>query len=291
LDKIFVSDFLKEIEIGAFQSERGCTQRVRFNVSLDIKPSSIQIDDNVDNVLSYEIITDAINLELSKQRFNLLETLAERVADRCLRQARVIRAEVKIEKLDRIPGSLGVNIFRNKAPNKKNDAIECEELDTSDIALASFSGTMVDTQEMKSWLYALIESNKKITVLIEPPAHSFKKTANDTAMIQLALLGMEQDAWYISCLDERLAVVGTRSELYWAAQSKKVTFFCPSYFSKSSISTFPELLNNYDEFLVWFTKELGIDNLFLIGRDKNIVKNTLKKPNITFFNRTDWNDF
>ena len=101
MDKIFVSDFLKEIEIGAFQSEHGCTQRVRFNVSLDIEPSSIRLDDNVDNVLSYEIITDAINLELSNQRFNLLETLAERVADRCLRQARVIRAEVKIEKLDK----------------------------------------------------------------------------------------------------------------------------------------------------------------------------------------------
>ena len=73
MDKIFVNHYLKEIEIGAFQSEVGCKQRVEFNVWLELFQSNIELNDNVEKVLSYEIIIDAINSELNKQRFNLLE--------------------------------------------------------------------------------------------------------------------------------------------------------------------------------------------------------------------------
>ena len=109
MDKIFVNNYVKDIEIGAFQSERGCKQQVEFNICLEIKPLTQRLSDNVDDVISYEIITDAINFELKSQRFNLLETLAEKIAVRCLNESRVISAEVKVEKLDRIPGSLGVS--------------------------------------------------------------------------------------------------------------------------------------------------------------------------------------
>ena len=130
MDKIFVNHFLKEVEIGAFQSERGCKQRLEFNVWLEIEPSVVEFDDNVDRILSYEIITQAINKELESQRFNLLETLAEKIAQRCLIDRRVIRVEIKIEKLDRIPGSLGVSILRERdsfrVQEKKNSKIFTE---------------------------------------------------------------------------------------------------------------------------------------------------------------------
>ena len=112
MDQIFVNNYVKEIEIGAFRSELGRTQRVEFNVWLDIEPPTYRLSDNVEKVLSYEVIIEAINSELEKRRFNLLETLAEKIAARCLKEARVLRVQIKIEKLDRIPGSLGVFITR-----------------------------------------------------------------------------------------------------------------------------------------------------------------------------------
>ena len=112
MDQIFVNNYIKEIEIGAFRSELGRTQRVEFNVWLDIEPPIYGLSDNVEKVLSYEVIIEAINSELEKRRFNLLETLAEKIAARCLKEARVLRVQIKIEKLDRIPGSLGVFITR-----------------------------------------------------------------------------------------------------------------------------------------------------------------------------------
>ena len=291
MDKIFVSDFLKEVEIGAFQSERGCTQRVKFNVSLNLAPLCVEFDDDVDKILSYEIITDAINLELSRQRFNLLETLAEKVADRCLQEPRVTRVEVKIEKLDRIPGSLGIHISRDKIADKKDIIQNAEEIDLSEIALVSFSTKMTDREEMKSWLCMFLESEKKVTILLDPQPQSFTKNASEYAINQVLLLGMEKEAWYNVCLDDRLTIVTTRAELFRAVQSRKVTLFCPNYFTRNSLSVAPDLLNNYDEFLVRFIKELGLKQLYLIGRDNNKWTANAENLTVNFFQKNDWTSF
>ncbi len=100
-------DYTRQVEIGAFRSERGVTQRIRFNVVLEVSHHAAARDDDVDKVISYDTITEAIDHELAAERINLLETLAERVAARCLADRRAVRVFVRIEKLDRIPGALG----------------------------------------------------------------------------------------------------------------------------------------------------------------------------------------
>ena len=114
LDRISLRDHIVEVEIGAFQAERGVTQRICFNVVVEVQPLSGPIDDDVDRILSYDRVTEAIATELADERLNLLETLAERVAERILLEPPAIRAFVRIEKLDRGPGALGVEIVRAK---------------------------------------------------------------------------------------------------------------------------------------------------------------------------------
>ncbi|MER2510443.1 MAG: dihydroneopterin aldolase, partial [Amaricoccus sp.] len=112
LDRISVRDYTRTVEIGAFRSERGVTQRIRFNVVMEVSHHTAAQDDDVDKVVSYDSITEAIEAEFASERVNLLETLAERVAARCLADPRAVRVFVRIEKLDRIPGALGVEIAR-----------------------------------------------------------------------------------------------------------------------------------------------------------------------------------
>ena len=114
LDRISVRDYVRDVEIGAFRTERGVTQRIRFNVVLEVSHHAAAQDDDVDKVISYDTITEAIEHELAAERVNLLETLAERVAARCLADPRAVRVFVRIEKLDRIPGALGVEIVRTR---------------------------------------------------------------------------------------------------------------------------------------------------------------------------------
>ena len=52
LDRISLRDHAVEVEIGAFQAERGVTQRICFNVVVEVQPLTGPIDDDVDRILS-----------------------------------------------------------------------------------------------------------------------------------------------------------------------------------------------------------------------------------------------
>ena len=57
LDRISVRDYTRAVEIGAFATERGVTQRLRFNVVLEVGHHAAAQDDDVDKVISYDTIT------------------------------------------------------------------------------------------------------------------------------------------------------------------------------------------------------------------------------------------
>ena len=124
LDRISVRDYTRDIEIGAFQSERGVRQRVRFNVVLEVSRHAAAQTDDVDQVLSYDTIVEAIDHQLSVERINLLETLAERIAEEILTSPKAVRIFVRIEKLDHIPGTLGVEIVRSRVGGSNVTALK-----------------------------------------------------------------------------------------------------------------------------------------------------------------------
>ena len=111
MEQIFVKDFVHETEIGVYQSEFGKKQRLRFNIILTIDSDNKKINDNIDNVISYEIILHAIKKHTSERRLYLLETLATKISDTCFEDSRVNKSDIQIEKLDRIKGSLGIRVI------------------------------------------------------------------------------------------------------------------------------------------------------------------------------------
>jgi FolB domain-containing protein len=112
-DKIFVRDFVLPVAIGAYDFERGRPQRVRFNVDVDVRRASHHAEDMRD-VFSYDLIIDAIRLILSRGHVDLVETLAERISDALLAHPRVDRVHIKIEKLDVVEASVGIEIMRER---------------------------------------------------------------------------------------------------------------------------------------------------------------------------------
>ena len=291
MDKIFVNHYLREIEIGAFQSERGCTQRVEFNVWLEIGPLADTLDDNVDKVMSYEIITDAINVELESRRFNLLETLAENIATRCLQEPRVTLVEIKIEKLDRIPGTLGICISRFRDSQVSYPEVSALAEKTAQCSLIKFSSLIVEADAMKPWVSALNASNKNIIILIEPDSTLINNNLDEYARNQVALLSMEQNAWRVSCLDKHLVVASTKEELYWALKSEKITLFCPSHFVRQSVSNAPNFEGESNEFYIWFAHQFGIKEICSVGLETKQLRIEQEGCNIRYFNADDWNLF
>jgi dihydroneopterin aldolase len=114
-DRVFVHDLVLDAEIGVYTHEKGVTQRARFSVDIEVSPSRQAIDDQIERVLDYDMIIATIKDILAEGHINLVETLADEIATRCLLRIPRRLGEVKIEKLDKRPGAVGVEIVRRRS--------------------------------------------------------------------------------------------------------------------------------------------------------------------------------
>ena len=112
--RVFVRDLVLTCAIGVHAHEHDAPQRVRINVELMVREDERNLQDRIENVLSYEHIVDGVRAITGESHINLVETLAERIAGLCLTQARVARVRVCVEKLDiyEEAASVGVEIER-----------------------------------------------------------------------------------------------------------------------------------------------------------------------------------
>ena len=113
-DRVFVHDLVLDVEIGVYTHEKGVTQRVRFSVDVDVLADHRAIEDQIGRVLDYDMIINTIKDILARDHINLVETLAEELATACLAHPRASSVNVKIEKLDKEPGAVGVEIVRRR---------------------------------------------------------------------------------------------------------------------------------------------------------------------------------
>ena len=121
LSHVFVRDLLLECRVGVHKHERLRAQPVRVNLDLSVRetpPRDGGAADKLAHVVDYEVIVERTRKIASRGHVNLIETLAERVADVCLEDSRVRAVRVRVEKLDVFPdaASVGVEIERFASP-------------------------------------------------------------------------------------------------------------------------------------------------------------------------------
>jgi dihydroneopterin aldolase len=112
-DRIFVRDFVLPVRVGAYAHERDNPQRVRFDVEA-VATRSARAALELRDVISYDLIMDAIRIIVAREHIPLVETLAERIAGFLLAHPRVASVKVRVEKLDVGPGGVGVEIVRER---------------------------------------------------------------------------------------------------------------------------------------------------------------------------------
>ncbi|WP_281825798.1 dihydroneopterin aldolase [Jannaschia rubra] len=224
LDRISLRDHIRDVEIGAFQAERGVTQRVRFDIVAEVVPDADAVaSDDVDGILSYDTLIEAIGLELEAERLNLLETLAERIAARVLLHERAARVFVRIEKLDRGPHVLGVEIVRART---QAPAITLAD-DAPRPRVVLLPAGAQDDAELSALLDRL-DGHAEPTVLIATPDFVPPVAAQTQAQRRIDLLTLEQAAWRLAARDRRCVVVDSRTELDWSMRRGGLTVWAPS---------------------------------------------------------------
>ncbi|PTX56372.1 dihydroneopterin aldolase [Litoreibacter ponti] len=227
-DRISLRDHIREVEIGAFQQERGTLQRVCFNVVVEVRLPELTgaggVDDDVDKILSYDTITEAIDRGLAAERLNLLETLAALVAEDILTDPRAARVFVRIEKLDRGPGALGVEIVRDRTM-----ITPVEEASADVIPLVVLLGnSVIGSQRLGAVLDQLEARGAPVILCVPAGAAKAPEAAHPAAQRRIDLLAMEQNAWVLAARDKRCVVVGTRTELDWAIKQGQMSVWAPS---------------------------------------------------------------
>lgn len=266
LDRIAVRDYTRDVEIGAFQAERGVTQRVRFNVVLEVARHAAAETDDVDRVLSYDTITEAIDAELAQERVNLLETLAERIAERVLEPAQALRAFVRIEKLDRIPGTLGVEIVRSRIASTGGAGQGAAEAPDEEIhpLVVFLPNTVLHGDGLKVWLDSVASHALPAIICLEPLATGAPHTGVTPVDRRLGLLAIEQNAWVLASRDSRCVVVDSRTELDWAMKNGQLSVWAPS---KIVLDAVNKPLAGADDPLglaQWFAREFSADHISVL---------------------------
>lgn len=227
-DRISLRDHVVEVEIGAFQKERGHKQRVMFNVVVEVRPITGPLNDDVDRILSYDRITEAIATELAAERLNLLETLAERVAERILAEPQAMRAFVRIEKLDIGPYKLGVEIVRSRAEAALRVTDSDGQEATVHPLVVHFDNATISAPDLSARIDALVGRGAPVIFTVGLPDLSRPETGHRPTQRRIDLLAIEQNAWVLASRDARCVVVATRTEIDWAIKRGRSVVWAPS---------------------------------------------------------------
>jgi 7,8-dihydroneopterin aldolase/epimerase/oxygenase len=265
LDRISVRDHIVEVEIGAFQAERGVTQRVCFNVVVELQPLSGPVDDDVDRILSYDRVTEAIQGALAVERLALLETLADRVAERILHAPQAMRVFVRIEKLDRGPGALGVEIVRARAALPDTD-IDVPE-DVPQPELVFLGNAAVASPHLPSWLDQLHAGGRPLILCVGASDVAAPQVPHKMAQRRIDLLAIEQNAWVLAARDDRCVVVETRTELDWAMKNGQTCVWAPSKIVLDSVDTPSAQPRDAVALAAWFAATFEAHEMLVIGAE------------------------
>lgn len=232
-DRIHLRDYVVAAEIGAFQTERGHPQRLRFNIEVELATHVVGVNDEVDRILSYDILTGAVAAGLADRRYALLETLAERIAAQVLLHPRAAQVMITVEKLDRIPGALGVTLVRRQA------RVEAEAIGAP--IRVVFHGT------------ELILPEGAVALVPDAPGLPLPQGGNPR---EIELLALDQAAWALAG-HLGLTVADSRTELDWAAAEGRAVVWAPARMVRDVAGLAPDP----QALALWLAERLGATRL------------------------------
>ena len=113
-DTVFIRNLVIQTIIGIHPAERTTPQTVLVSLELETETTTAAADDDIGNALDYERLAQRVREFVSQAEFQLIETLAERLASLVLEDLRVTQVSVEVQKPGAIPNAetVGVRIQR-----------------------------------------------------------------------------------------------------------------------------------------------------------------------------------
>jgi dihydroneopterin aldolase len=110
MDTIFIRELAVETVIGIFDWEREIKQTVLFDLELPCDCARAARSDAVGDTLDYKALTKRVIAFVEQSEFQLVETLAERVAQLVLEEFDVAWVRLRLNKRGALRGAVDVGV-------------------------------------------------------------------------------------------------------------------------------------------------------------------------------------
>ena len=117
VDKIFLTSLSTEAVIGIFDWEREVRQRIEIDLEMSMDLSAAAKSDSIDDTLNYKAVAKRVLAFVSESRFQLVETLAERIAGLVLEEFPITKVRVTVHKAGAIRHSRDVGVIIERSRN------------------------------------------------------------------------------------------------------------------------------------------------------------------------------
>ncbi len=102
MDQIHIRQLKMSAVIGLYPHERQAPQTVIIDLDLHLDLQSAGRSDRLTDTIDYAALTECVRKAVIESRFQLLEALAQHIADICLSESRIAAVDVTVTK----PGGL-----------------------------------------------------------------------------------------------------------------------------------------------------------------------------------------
>jgi 7,8-dihydroneopterin aldolase/epimerase/oxygenase len=112
--RIFVRGLMVEAELGVYAHEKGSRRPLVVDLEVTVDPTVRPEHDQLAETIDYDGLVAHARAVAAGEHLHLIETFAEKVAERLLSDARITASRVRVEKPGAVPGAAcsGVEIVR-----------------------------------------------------------------------------------------------------------------------------------------------------------------------------------
>ncbi|MGH8397622.1 MAG: dihydroneopterin aldolase [Gammaproteobacteria bacterium] len=115
MDTVFIRDLRVETVVGIYDWERRIKQIVSLDLDMGTDITHAANSDRIEDTLDYKMVAKRVTQFVNEAEFQLVETLAEKVAALILEEFKVGKVKVTLHKPGAVSGSKSVGVIIERA--------------------------------------------------------------------------------------------------------------------------------------------------------------------------------
>lgn len=121
-DIIFITDLRADAIIGIYERERSIRQTISLDLELGTSIKAAARTDSIEDTFNYKLLSKRVEAYIQQSEFQLIETLAERLAELILDEFDVPWLKLTLHKVGALSnsGDVGVRIIRESSRSRQS---------------------------------------------------------------------------------------------------------------------------------------------------------------------------